>query len=60
MWISNILSLAAHAMKNGSDYIMGYGDSVVTIAILLALILMGGILSGFGSYVFNMRDTFNS
>jgi hypothetical protein len=58
MWISNLLSLATHALKNGSDYIVGYGDSFIAIGILLALILMGGILSAFGSYVFNMRDSF--
>ena len=59
MWISNLMSLAAHALKNGSDYAMGYGSSFMTIGILLVLILMGGILSAFGSYVFNMRDSFN-
>jgi hypothetical protein len=59
MWISNILSLASHALINGSDYILGYGSSLVTIAILLILILMGGILSAFGSYVFTMRDSFD-
>jgi hypothetical protein len=59
MWISNLISLASHALKNGSDYVMGYGDSFVTIAILLVLILMGGILSAFGSYIFTMRNSFN-
>lgn len=58
MWISNLMSLAAHALKNGSDFVMGYGDSFATIGILLVLILMGGILSAFGSYVYNMRDSF--
>jgi hypothetical protein len=59
MWISNLISLASHALKNGSDYVMGYGDSFVTIAILLVLILMGGILSAFGSYIFTMRNSFD-
>jgi len=59
MWLSDLMSLASHAMKNGSDFIMGYGDSAVTIAILFVLIIMGGILSAFGSYVFNLRDSFN-
>jgi hypothetical protein len=58
MWISNLLSLATHALQNGSDYIPGYGDSFVTVGILFVLILMGGILSAFGSYVFNMRESF--
>jgi hypothetical protein len=59
MWISNILSLASNALRTSSDYVLGYGDSLVTIAILLVLILMGGILSAFGSYVFSMRDSFD-
>jgi hypothetical protein len=59
MWISDILSLASHSLKDGSDYILGYGDSFMAVAILLVLILMGGILSAFGSYVFNMRDKFD-
>jgi hypothetical protein len=59
MWISNITSLSSHALKNGSDYVMGYGNSFVTIALLLVLILMGGILSAFGSYIFNIRDKFD-
>jgi len=60
MWISNLLSLASHTLKTGSDSVMGYGDSFVTIGILLVLILMGGILSAFGSYIFSMRNSFDS
>jgi hypothetical protein len=59
MWVSNILSLASHALRNGSDYGMGYGNSLLTIAILLVLVLMGGILSAFGSYIFSMRNSFD-
>ena len=59
MWISNILSLASYTMRNGSDPAMGYGNSLLTIAILLVLILMGGILSAFGSHIFSMRNSFD-
>ena len=31
---------------------MGYGNTIVTIAVLMIFVVLGGILSGFGSYIF--------
>jgi len=55
MWVANILSLAARAAGKVPG-LLGYGNSLMIIAVLLVLILMGGVLSGFGSYVFSIKS----
>ena len=59
MWMANILSLASHAVKSGSG-IAGNGNTLVVIFLLIILVVMGSILSAFGSYLFSahiFRDT---
>ena len=56
MWIANILSLAARTAFSLSAMTSGYDNTLVIIALLIILIVMGGTLSGFGSYIFSMRS----
>jgi len=51
MWIANILSLAAHALSSAPGSFTGYGSTVLTIALMIVLVVMGGVLSSFGSYI---------
>jgi hypothetical protein len=53
MWMANILSLASRSMKLGSGILAGNGNSLVVIFLLLILIIMGSILSAFGSYIYS-------
>ena len=55
MWVANILSLASRAADKVPG-LLGYGNSLMIIAVLLVLIMMGGILSGFGSYIFSIKS----
>ena len=55
MWVANILSLASRAAEKVPG-LLGYGNSLMIIAVLLVLIMMGGILSGFGSYIFSIKS----
>jgi hypothetical protein len=60
MWMANILSLASRPVKFGSGIIAGTGNSVVVIFLLIILVVMGSILSAFGSYIYSahiFRDT---
>jgi hypothetical protein len=59
MWIANILSLAARAATVVPGFFMGQENSLVIIGLLIILIVMGGILSGFGSYIFSLRSIKN-
>lgn len=56
MWIANILSLAAHAAEGAPGIFMGHGNSLMVIVFLIVLVLMGSVLSGFGSYIFSLRS----
>ena len=54
MWVAQLASLIAHQIipYTGSMAEYGYGNVFVTVAALILFVLLGGILSGFGSYVF--------
>ncbi len=56
MWIANILSLAAHAAEGAGSLFMGHGDVFMVVVFLLILVVMGGVLSGFGSYIFSLQS----
>jgi hypothetical protein len=56
MWIANILSLAAHAAEGIPGFGMGHENSPIIIGILIVLVVMGGILSASGSYIFSQRS----
>jgi hypothetical protein len=53
MWMANILSLASRSVRFGSDVIMGFGNSLVVIFLLIILVMMGSVLSAFGSYIYS-------
>ncbi|ABS56917.1 hypothetical protein Mboo_2403 [Methanoregula boonei 6A8] len=52
MWVAQLLSLLSHQLIPYSGTIAGYGNVLVTVAALILFVLLGGILSGFGSYIF--------
>jgi hypothetical protein len=53
MWFSNIVSMAVH--NTGSDQGTRVAGIVTVILLLIILVLMGGILSAFGSYIYSTR-----
>jgi hypothetical protein len=56
MWIANILSLATHAAEGLPGFFTGQNNSLVVIGLLIVLVVMGGILSSFGSYIFAQQS----
>ncbi|WP_292426237.1 hypothetical protein [Methanoregula sp.] len=52
MWIAQIFSMIAHQLNQYSSLSAGYGNTLLTIGILIIFAILGGILSGFGSYIF--------
>jgi hypothetical protein len=52
MWVAQLISLISHQLIPYSGVITGYENAFVTIAALIIFVLLGGILSGFGSYIF--------
>ena len=59
MWLANIMSLASRAAEGVNISFMGHGDAAMTIMFLIVLVIMGGVLSGFGSFVFSLRSIGN-
>jgi hypothetical protein len=60
MWMANILSLASRPVKFGSGIVAGNGNPLAVIFLLIILVVMGSILSAFGSYIYSahlFRDT---
>ena len=57
MWIANILSLVAREWGHRSDFFLGYGNTLLIVGVLILFAVMGGILSGFGSYIFYVSKT---
>jgi len=56
MWIANILSLAARAAEKANGFFTGPGNALMVVVLLLVLVVMGSILSAFGSYIFSQRS----
>jgi hypothetical protein len=56
MWIANIVSLATHTAAGLPGRFMGQEDALIVVLLILVLIVMGGILSAFGSYIFSLRS----
>jgi hypothetical protein len=56
MWIANILSLAARAAEGTHGLFIGQGNALIVVTFLIILVVMGGILSAFGSYIFSLRS----
>ncbi len=52
MWVAQLTSLVSHQVIPYSGIAAGYGNTFVIIAALVIFVLLGGILSGFGSYIF--------
>jgi hypothetical protein len=52
MWVAQLFSLIAHQIIPYTGGMAGYGNVFVTIAALILFVILGGILSGFGSYIF--------
>jgi len=52
MWVAQLISLISHQILPYSGVIAGYGNVLVTVTALILFVLLGGILSGFGSYIF--------
>jgi hypothetical protein len=55
MWFSNIVSLVYHTGNSGSVLSSGFGTIVIIAGLLVILVVMGGILSAFGSYIYSSR-----
>ena len=53
MWMANILSLASHSVSLGSGVVLGNGNSPFVIFLLIILVVMGSVLSAFGSYIYS-------
>jgi len=56
MWIANILSLATRVAEGTNGIFMGPENALMVVVLLLILVVMGGILSAFGSYIFSLRS----
>lgn len=54
MWFSNIVSLVVHSGNAGSVLSSG-GSIFIVIGLLIVLVVMGGILSAFGAYIYSTR-----
>jgi hypothetical protein len=52
MWFVNILSLITRDLSQRVDFVGGYANPLITAGVLISLALAGGILSGFGSFIF--------
>jgi hypothetical protein len=52
MWIANILSLIASQWGRYAGGFSGYGGTALLIGVLIVFVVMGAVLSGFGSYIF--------
>jgi len=52
MWVAQLISLVSHQLIPYSGVITGYGNVLVTITAMIVFVLLGGILAGFGSYIF--------
>jgi len=57
MWFSNIVSLVVHTGSASGVLSSGYGSVLMVVGLLIVLVLMGGILSAFGSYMYSVRTT---
>jgi len=55
MWFSNIVSLVIRTGTSGSAFSSGYGGTLMIIVLLLVLVVMGGILSAFGAFIYASR-----
>jgi len=52
MWIAQLASMVSHQLSHYISSSLGYGNGLVTIAALVVFAILGGVLSGFGSYIF--------
>jgi hypothetical protein len=52
MWVAQLISLISHQFSSNSSVFTGYGNIIITIAVLIIFVILGGILSGFGSYIY--------
>jgi Na+-driven multidrug efflux pump len=54
MWFSRIVSLVVRTGENPTGT-AGFVGIVMTVGLLLILVIMGGVLSAFGSYIYATR-----
>ncbi len=52
MWVAQLVSLIAHQFGSFAGVFTGFGNILVTSGVLVIFVILGGILSGFGSYIF--------
>ena len=52
MWVAQLVSLVAHQLSSYAGAIPAYSNTFFIILVLVVFVLLGGVLSGFGSYVF--------
>lgn len=53
MWMANILSLASRSVRPGPGIVLGNGNPFFVIFLLIILVVMGTVLSAFGSYIYS-------
>jgi len=52
MWVAQLVSLVSHGISSYIGAVSWLGNSLVTVVVLIMFVIMGGVLSGFGSSVF--------
>ena len=52
MWIAQIISLIGNNLGQYTGLFTGYGNTLLTVGVLIIFVILGGVLSGFGSYIF--------
>ena len=52
MWIAQIISLIGNNLGPYTGLFTGYGNTLLTVGVLIIFVVLGGVLSGFGSYIF--------
>jgi membrane-associated HD superfamily phosphohydrolase len=55
MWFSDIVSLVAHTGNANAALTSGYESVFLVIGLLIVLVVMGGILSAFGAYIYSVK-----
>jgi len=53
MWMADILSLASRSVRLGPGVFLGNGNTFLIIFLLIILVVMGSVLSAFGSYIYS-------
>jgi hypothetical protein len=52
MWIAQIISLIGNNLGQYTGLFTGYSNTLLMVGVLIIFVMLGGVLSGFGSYIF--------